>query len=125
MLLLLLLQHLVAPVRVGLVHKRLFRMSLHAIGIPQGEDDGDQGEQQPAHQSVAQARERLQPRQALCNADGERVEQRTGKAHMRGHIAHQHARHRVVPHGDGQRHEYRHKSKRLLAHSEDSTESTE
>ena len=100
-------------------------MPLHAIGIPQGEDDGDQGEQQPAYQAVAQTRERLQPRQALCNADGERVEQRTGKAHMRGHIAHQHARHRVVPHGDGQRHKYRHKGQRLLTHPKYRTKSTE
>ena len=114
-----------APVGIGTVHGRALGLSLHTGGIDEGDGYRDPCQDDPAEEPVADAGEEGQPGEPLCDADGEGVERGTGEADVGGHIDHHQPGKRVVPHGDGQRHDDDHEGERLLAHPEDGAEGAE
>ena len=115
----------VAPVLVQLVHQRALGVLLDVVGVPEGEEDADDRQQQPAEEAVADAGEGGQSRQSLGDADGEGVEHGAREADVGRHVAHEHARDGVVAHGDGQRHEDADEGDGLLAHAKDRPEEAE
>ena len=54
----------------------------------------------------------------MRDAYGERIQEGAGKAHVGGHIHHQHAHESVIAHGHDQRDDDAHERNRFLAHPE-------
>ncbi len=61
------------PIGIFRVHDGRLRVFLHFVGIPQHENDAHHGQDGPADGTVADAREQRDARDALRDADGERI----------------------------------------------------
>ena len=100
-------------------------MAFHTVGVPQDKGNANDGEDNPAEETVFQAGENGEIRDALRYADGEGIEHSPGKAHMGSNIAHADTHDGIIPHGDGQGNEDNDKGDGLLAHAKNSTEEAE
>ena len=107
-----------APVFVDPVHRAALRIPANAAGVESHKTNGNGGDDQPHHKTVAEAGKGRQFGNALSDTHGKGIQEGAGKAGPGAHKRQGNTHNGIVSQRNGQRHEQQNKRDYFFAHPE-------